>query len=726
MRRFCILFVLLLVLVPSVFASGKLGVNIAGKYDDFASALSFAGENGWIVVASEPTERLASFIQQAHEKKVHVIIRGHYPGVALTTSYAQQWVNFFATHNFSNRVYFIPVNEPNNTQENIDSIDSVKEYSQYLLDQIAKYNLRKTSVYILAPALDIYQLADTNNAVYKEIGGAAFFKQFDGIPLHLYVEFTPQGSVDSSAHPYKKGDWRKIIADLQLADMPVFIDETGIRCYMCTTPDTGGKDKVKYPYGATYQAMYTNFLTYVKNEQDWGNAQVRTFDILSYDPRDFSRSSWLNETDAQTLSSLGGSVGQTEDVAYATLHETNSVFTIKINSALPITQSKTSLFGSTTDTFLMNAGQVKPAAFVVKDANTKGVFSQKEGVENADFARSGHISSTAETIEEKMGFWEKIQDAVTNLTSAFGFILDSATVKNAGYAFSLSPQQAHTTFNGRGAETFEIFDLSSESENVHSKILEWYTPYTMRHTIAGSVPLRTIQSVPTGGGSADVVPETGATSSIVPSQTSSDAARKLFLITGYACGWARVEGVIWTEKLTVPITKYNYGCLQKQLTDESGKPFFMSSGALAILKESSRLYDYLQCVGFAMATQKEKITLPAPKDTTTGLSGNSWIKSEYINPDLVLEGRNAKDYCSYNEPSGFARFKPDSKDDTGGIRVGDLVVWTYAPWGHIAVVGKVNPKNKTISVYEANWGGKGVVHTRETEVLQVDCFLRSK
>ena len=720
MRRFCILFVLLLVLVPSVFASGKLGVNIAGRYDDFASALLFAGENGWIVIASEPTEKLAGFVQQAHEKKVHVIIRGHYPGVALTTSYAQQWVNFFATHNFSNRVYFIPVNEPNNTQENIDSIASVKEYSQYLLDQMNKYNLRKTSVYVLAPALDIYELADTNNAAYTEMGGATFFSQFDGIPLHLYVEFTPQGSVDLSTHPYKKGNWKKIIADLQLSDMPVFIDETGIRCYACTTPDMGGKDKVKYPYGATYQTMYTNFLTYVKNEQDWGNAQVRTFDILSYDPKDFSRSSWLNETDTQTLSSFGGTIGQTEDSAYATLHETNSIFTIKINTVLPIIQTKTSLFGSTTDTFLINAGQAKPAAFVVNDANANGVFSQKEGVENADFARSGHISSTAETLEEKRGFWEKIQDAVRSLTAAFGFILDSATTKNAGYAFSLSPQQAHTAFRGKGAD---VLDLSSESEDIHSKILEWYTPYTMRHSIARSVSLRTAQSATS---SEDIVPETGATSSIVPSQTSSDAARKLFLITGYACGWARVEGVVWTEKLTVPITNYNYDCLQKQLTDESGKPFLMSNGAYNLLKESAQSYKYLQCVGFAMATQKEKVSLPAPKDSATGLSGNPWIRSEYINPDLVLEGRNAKDYCAYNEPNGFARFKPNLKDDTGGIRVGDLVIWTYEPWGHIAVVGKVNPKNKTISVYEANWGGKGVVHTRETEALQVDCYLRSR
>ena len=723
MRRFCIALIVLMIVVPSAFASSKFGANIAGRYTDFEQALSFAGENGWIVVASEPTEDLASYVVRAHEKKVHVIIRGHYPGVALTTTYAQQWVNFFATHNFSNRVYFIPVNEPNNTQENTGSIDSVKTYAQYLLDQIDAQELRKTSVYILAPALDIYQLADTNNEVYIQMGGSAFFSQFDGIPLHLYVEMTPQGTVDESTHPYKIGNWKKIIADMKLENMPVYIDETGVRCFSCTTPDSGGKDKVKYPYGVLYQRMYTNFLTYVKDKQDWGNRQVRTFDVLSYDPTDFGRSSWLSEAGIQDVNIVGGGIGSTEDIVYATQHGTNTVFNSQTGSGISTgAQTEKNLFGLATDTFLMNAGSVKPAALVMQDTDARTVFSQKKGVENADFARSGHISVTSETIEEKQGFWQKIQDAVKDLPSAFGFILDSATNRNAGYALSLSPQQAHSTFTGRGAD---MLDLSSESEDVHSKLLAWYTPYSMHNTVARSAPIGNSQAV-TADNPATIVPETGATSSIVPSQTSSDAARKLFLIAGYACGWARFEGVIWTEKLTVPITKKNFECLIKPLTDESGKPFLMSTGAYELLKESVQSYGYLQCVGFAMATQKEKIMLPAAKDSATGLSGNPWIRSEFIDPNLAIEGRNAKNYCSYDTPKGYARFTPDSNDDTGGIRIGDLVVWKYEPWGHIAVVGKVNPENKTISVYEANWGGKGVVHTRETESLEVDCYLRSK
>ncbi|MCR4330129.1 MAG: CHAP domain-containing protein [Candidatus Roizmanbacteria bacterium] len=723
MRRFCIALIVLIIVVPSAFANGKLGVNIAGRYTDFEQALSFAGENGWIVIASEPTERLSSFILGAQEKKIHVIIRGHYPGIALTTQYAQQWVNFFATHNFPNRVYFIPANEPNNTQENTGSIDSVKTYTQYLLDQVSAQGLRKTSVYILAPALDIYQLADTNSAIYTQMGGPTFFSQFDGIPLHLYVEMTPQGIVDESVHPYKMGNWKKILADMKLENMPVFIDETGVRCFSCTTPDVGGKDKVKYPYGASYQKIYANFLTYVKNKQDWGNAQVRTFDVLSYDPVDFGRSSWLSENGIQDMNTLGESIGSTEDVVYATEHGTNTVFNSQTGSGITTgTQTEKNLFSLATDTFLMNAGGAKPAALVMQDTDTHKVFSQKKAVENADFARSGHVSATAETIEEKQGFWQKIQDAVTDLSAAFGFILDSATSKNVGYALSLSPQLAHTAFSGRGAG---VVDLSGESESVHSKLLAWYTPYSMHTTVVRSAPLNNTQVV-IAGSSADVVPETGTTSDVVPSQTSSDAARKLFLITGYGCGWARIEGVVLTEKLTIPITKDNYTCLQKPLKDESGKPFLMSTGAYELLKASAQSYKYLQCVGFAMATQKEKIILPAAQDSATGLSGNTWIHSDFIDPNLAIEGRNAKDYCSYNAPKGYARFVPDPKDSTGGIRVGDLVVWTYAPWGHIAVVGNVNPKNKTISVYEANWGGKGVVHSRQTVALQVDCYLRSK
>jgi len=723
MRRFCIALIVLIVVVPSVFASGKLGANIAGRYADFEQALSFAGVNGWLVVTSEPTEKLAGFIQSAQEKKVHVIVRGHYPNIALTTEYAQKWVNFFATHNFPNRVYFISVNEPNNKQENTGSMTSVKSYTQYLLDQITALGLRKTSVYMLAPALDIYQLADTNNEAYLQLGGSTFFSQFDGVPLHLYVEMTPQGIVDTSVHQYKQGNWKKILADLKLETMPVYIDETGVRCYSCPTPDTGGKDKVKYPYGDAYQNMYANFFTFVKNNQDWGNDQVRTFNVLSYDPKEFSRASWLNEAGIQSVNVIGRAIGNTQDVAYATQHGTDTVFNVSTenDNAVGVKEEK-NLFGRATDLFLMNAGSAKPAALVMQDNEASGVFSQKKAVENADFTRSGHVSAAAETIMEKQGFWQKIQDAVTNLTAAFGFILDSATSKNVGYALSLSPQQAHSTLSGRGAE---VVNLSSESETVHSKLLSWYTPYSMHNTVSRSAPLNETRVVTTGN-SASIVPESGATSSIVPSQKSSDAARKLFLITGYGCGWARLEGVVWTEKLTIPITNANYTCLQNNLKDENGKPFLMSSEAYALLKESAQSYGYLQCVGFAMATQKEKVMLPSAKDAANGLSGNTWIHSDYIDPNFAIEGRNAKDYCKHNAPKGYARFTPNTNDDTGGIRVGDLVVWTYAPWGHIAVVGKVNPANRSISVYEANWGGKGVVHTRETEALKVDCYLRSK
>lgn len=80
---------------------------------------------------------------------------------------------------------------------------------------------------------------------------------------------------------------------------------------------------------------------------------------------------------------------------------------------------------------------------------------------------------------------------------------------------------------------------------------------------------------------------------------------------------------------------------------------------------------------------------------------------------LIGEVDNAIRFFTDRKPSQYERhYKAE-----GDIKIGDLAFWNNDTYGHTAKVIGVNPQNKSFTVAEANWDGKGGIRIHEKSLL---------
>ena len=91
------------------------GVNIGARHEQLDQAVSLVGSGGWVVTMATPGD--CSFIEQASNKGVNLIIRGHYPGQNYQgeagKNWAISWAYTLANAKLGSKIYFMPLNEPN-------------------------------------------------------------------------------------------------------------------------------------------------------------------------------------------------------------------------------------------------------------------------------------------------------------------------------------------------------------------------------------------------------------------------------------------------------------------------------------------------------------------------------------------------------------------------------------------------------------------------------------
>jgi len=171
-------------------AGNVAGVNIGPNYDMFAGAASLVGPGGWVYVLGQIGDCGSYEELFSQAGSVNIIIRGHYPNTTLELDLAKSWAATLANMNTNgHKVFFMPVNEPNNAQE-VDgngqnhTPDVVKSYTDTLLAELDKYGVRGSKVVVLSPLLDQHNAS--YDSWYSALGGAAYFNNFDGISMNLY------------------------------------------------------------------------------------------------------------------------------------------------------------------------------------------------------------------------------------------------------------------------------------------------------------------------------------------------------------------------------------------------------------------------------------------------------------------------------------------------------------------------------------------------------------
>ena len=181
---------------PSVYAF-SLGLNVAGRFNDFDRSVSMVGSGGWVSFMGEPNGETLGRITAAQSRGVRVMLRAAHGanlsactgvnagacsssnGPPVSAAYADAWVTFFEANeaSFTTPVYFMPLNEPNNAQEGID-LAIAKTYLERLESQLSAKNLRPSPVFLLTPAFDSYNLSGKLSMYYNPLGGSELFNKF--------------------------------------------------------------------------------------------------------------------------------------------------------------------------------------------------------------------------------------------------------------------------------------------------------------------------------------------------------------------------------------------------------------------------------------------------------------------------------------------------------------------------------------------------------------------
>ncbi len=213
----------------------KIGINVAAKHDELEAAARTVGPGGWITIMARPgdADTLHQFL--ANHPEVNIVIRTHWPDTVPDEHWALSWTATLGQidPNPDRKIFIMPWNEPNLAREaggnsNIDQVASeVREYVNNLKSDLAAAGLLHTKVGILSPVLD--QSAPNFQQLVNALGGASFFRQFDGIAMNLYDFETDCGRPLCNGNPVlNAADYRQVLAAMGVPNAKVFALETGI------------------------------------------------------------------------------------------------------------------------------------------------------------------------------------------------------------------------------------------------------------------------------------------------------------------------------------------------------------------------------------------------------------------------------------------------------------------------------------------------------------------
>ena len=243
MRKIAKLFIFLYLFYSFLFvfpkqsqtcAAGNVaGVNIGPNYDMFSGAASLVGSGGWVYVLGQIGDCASYENMFSQAGNVNIIIRGHYPNTTLEPDLAKSWAATLANMNtYGHKVFFMPVNEPNNPQE-VDASGQnhtpsvVKAYTDTLLAELDKYGVRGSKVVVLSPMID--QHNGNYSSWVSALGGAGYFNNFDGITMNLYDLRGPGGALTYEGGDSKNqnaGKYREL-ADSNGFSKPIYAVESG-------------------------------------------------------------------------------------------------------------------------------------------------------------------------------------------------------------------------------------------------------------------------------------------------------------------------------------------------------------------------------------------------------------------------------------------------------------------------------------------------------------------
>ena len=270
-------------IIPANAVSGpnRVGINIGDHFNEIDAAASIVGPGGWIVVMAQPGDciTLVPKMFRAHPD-INFIIRGHYPDTELTPGLAKTWANTLANMDTAGKkIYFYPINEPRN--EGI-SVENVKEYTSALVSELNSLGVKGSKVILLSPMIDkSYGGGSDTVSYYNQLGGAAFFGQFDGITINLY-DFEDCGSpFCHKENIFLSAEYpEQLVAQMGVPGKPIYGAESGV------VP--AGTGRVVYN-----DQQLKNFFDVA--HRTW-SSQVKMAAVFSYDPHSANWSIYGSQT----------------------------------------------------------------------------------------------------------------------------------------------------------------------------------------------------------------------------------------------------------------------------------------------------------------------------------------------------------------------------------------------------------------------------------------------
>lgn len=263
---FLLIFFIVSIFIPAkALAQNKAGINIGANHQDLERAAEIVGQGGWIVFMGCPSDgdKIAEFA--LNHPEINLIIRGHFPGVPPTKSWAKAWAATLGAIPFRSKVYFMPWNEPN--QEGTADYGSPAQVVQYINDLKLEFNSLGNKVALLSPMMNqshpnfstyVSSLRNINNN---------FFSQFGGIAVSLYdICPTPLTCDSKYFNPLKVNE---VLEEMGAGGKSVFGVESGTagsNFYWKTSPNS---DSPLYKFVSGYLAG--------------SPSAVRMFAIPSYD-----------------------------------------------------------------------------------------------------------------------------------------------------------------------------------------------------------------------------------------------------------------------------------------------------------------------------------------------------------------------------------------------------------------------------------------------------------
>ena len=199
MKKTISLIVSLLFLVSSsktVLAQNKAGINIGDHFSEFSSAAKIVGPGGWVVIMACPgdADKIAQIAQQ--NPNINIIIRGHYPGQtpdAESNKLAKLWAASLASINFPKKVYFMPWNEPNHSDENGGPTagDRAYNYTLAVKSEFQRYGILNTKVILLSAMVDKLNPSFIDGSFFTNPGGkSGFYSITSGSSINEYDQFS--------------------------------------------------------------------------------------------------------------------------------------------------------------------------------------------------------------------------------------------------------------------------------------------------------------------------------------------------------------------------------------------------------------------------------------------------------------------------------------------------------------------------------------------------------